>query len=264
MAANRQSAGELNKVPAVFWRELPDPRDPCAPEGQRTELFLDRYAWEHVLSKHVFPGREPWADVFSAERLRGLRRVEDVSAFADPDVAAAVEAVGCEIRRALERPLALLYEVGPLGESGRRPARRWILVLPSGATAHVKETKDGNRLATCYFPAYGLVLRNRKDRWRRVVKHLVWRYGEFDGQRNAVWLPSADLVKHFPSKSPFQEQRSAIRFVTPSTWGFCPELEGCPWRGRLSAWSASEAPSPRPRHRLKPRRRPPEEEGFTK
>lgn len=228
MAANRQSAGELNKVPAVFWRELPDPRDPCAPEGQRTELFLNRHGWEHVLSKHVFPGREPWADVFSAERLRGLRQVEDVSAFANPDVAAAVEAVGCEIRRALERPLALLYEVRRLGESGWLRARRWILVLPSGATAHVKETKDGNRLATCYFPAYGLVLKNRKDRWRRAVAHLVARYGEFDGQRNALRLPTADLVKHVPSKSPFQEEHSAIRFVTPSTWGFVRSWRAAP------------------------------------
>lgn len=264
MAANRQSVGKSNKVPAVFWRELPDPRDPCAPEGQRTEIFLDRYGWEHVLSKHVFPGREPWADIFSAERLRRLRQLEDVSAFTSTDVAAAVEAMGCEVRDALERPLALLYEVRRLGESGRPPARRWILVLPSGATAHVKETKDGNRLATCYFPAYGLVLTNRKGRWRRVVKHLVVRYGEFDGQRNALRLPTADSVKHARSESPLQEQHSAIRFVTPSTWGFCPELEGCPWRGRLSAWSASEAPSSGRRHRLKPRRRPPEDEEFTR
>lgn len=263
MAANRQSAGESNKPHAIFWRELPDPRDPCAPEGQRTEIFLDRRGWEHVLNKHVFPGREPWADVFSAERLRGLRQVEDVSAFTNADAAAAVDAMGCEIRDALKRPLALLYEARRLGESSRPPARRWILVLPSGATAHVKETKNGNRLATCYFPAYGFVLTNRKDRWRRVVAHLVVRYGEFDGQGNALRLPTAETVKHVPSQSPFQEQHSAIRFVTPSQWGFCPELDGCPWRGRLGEWSASEGPSPGRRHRLKPRRRPPEEEEFT-
>lgn len=254
MAAISHSADESNEVVEVLWRELPDPRDPCAPQGERTEIVLDRRCWEHVLSKHVLPGREPWADVFSAEHLQGLCRVEGARAFTNADVAAAVEALGSEVRAALERPLALLYEVRRLGGSRRPPARGWILVLPSGATAYVHETKNRNRLATCYFPSYALVIANREFRWRRVVARLVLRYGVFDTQRNALLLPTKDTVKLTPRGGPVEQLHSAIQFVTPASWGFRVELEGCPWRGRLSPWSAAEAPGPRPRHRLKPRR----------
>lgn len=258
LASNRSG----NQLVMACWRDLPDPRDPRAPEGGRTQVMLERPSWEHILDKHVLPGREPWADVFSAATVQRLFRLEDGLSSGAPDIEDALEGLGRQLRAALERPLALLYEVRRLGVGGRPPARRWILVLPSGATAHVHETKDGNRLATCYFPAYALVIRDRGDRWRRVVAHLVVRYGVFDTQRNALLLPTAEVVKFAPFKGPVKELQSAIRFVTPSKWGCCPELDGCPWRGRLGDWSAAEAPSPRRRHRLKPRRRrsPDEEE----
>gem|GEM_PF-4182072 len=43
----------------IVWQDLPDPSDPAAPAGARTAVVLDWRAWDHVVKKHVLPGREP-------------------------------------------------------------------------------------------------------------------------------------------------------------------------------------------------------------
>jgi hypothetical protein len=262
MVENSSKGSDFHEVKAVFWTELPDPRDLCAPVGVRTKVMLDRHSWKHIVDKHVLPGREPWGDVLSTDTLRKLCKVGSPVSFADPVVADAVARLGKQVRETLERPLALLFEARRLGGSGPTPPSRWMLVLPSGATAHVHETKKDNRLVTCYFPSYALVIRDRGFRWRHVVSHVVWRYGVVDMHRRALLLPTESTVKPAPQKGLVKALHSAIRFVTPASWGFCQELDGCPYRGRLDEWPAAEALSPRPRHRLKPRRRrsPDEEE----
>ncbi len=259
MAAINPEEGK--PLTAIVWDELPDPRDPHAPRGARTQIRFERRCWQHILEKHVLPGREPWADIFSDELLRRLVRLEDTGTLSDPVVADTIQRLGQQVREALQRPLVLLYEVRRLGDAGRAPPDRWLLVLPAGAVAFVHQSKGRNRLATCYFPAYASVIKDRGFRWRHLVSHLVWQYGVVETRCNALVLPTEDTVKPAPSKGPVKELRSAIRFVTPTTWGFCPELAGCPWRGRLGPWPAAEAPSAGSRRRLKPRRpRPPEQE----
>lgn len=250
-----------NQPPAaVCWGDLPDPRDPQAPAGARTQILLDCDCWQHVLSKHVLARREPWRDIFSDELLGRLVGLVHPPGFADPVVAQAIDRLG---RQALERPLALLHEVRRPDRAGKAPSQRWVLVLPSGATALVHESKKRNRLATCYFPSYAAVTRNRARRWLDVVACLVLRYGIFDTRRNALLLPTVDTVIPVPPKGPAKQLHAAIRFVTPTSWGFCPELNGCPWRGRPPDWPAAETWAPSPRYRLKPRGRPPNEEDST-
>ncbi len=88
-----------------------------------------------------------------------------------------------------------------------------------------------------------------------MVARLVSLYGVFDTQRNVLRLRELETVKSVRRKGPVTQVRSAIRFVTPVTWGFCPELKGAPWRGRLSQWPAAELAGPIRRHRLNPRHR---------
>jgi len=245
---------DMPQSKAVVWHDLPDPRDPNAPGGARTQLVLERWSWENILDKHVLPGREPWGDILSLDTFRNLRRSKSPANFGDPMVADAIARLESQVRQTLQRPLVLLLEVRRLGQSRPNPSRVWMLVLPSGAVAYVHERKKGNRLATCYFPAYSLVNSNRGFRWRRVASSLVLRYAIFDTQRSALLLPTPDTVRFSPRKGPVRELHSAIRFVTPASWGFCPDLEGCPWRGRLGEWSAAEIATARSRRRLKPRR----------
>jgi len=152
---------EMAQSKTVVWHDLPDPRAPNAPGGARTQLMLQRYSWKHILDKQVLPGREPWDDILSPDILRNLHRSQTPANFADPVVADAVARLEAQVRQTPERPLVLLLEVRRLGQSRPNPCRVWMLVLPSGAVAYVHESKKGNRLATCYFPAYSLVNINR-------------------------------------------------------------------------------------------------------
>jgi hypothetical protein len=235
----------------VCWPELPDPRNAHAPDGARTAVRLEIRVWQHILGKHVLPGWEPWTNMFSSEILPRLLRLIDPCISSDPVVTDG-EAIRRHVRQALERPLGLLHEARPIRSPRKRPQRVWLLVLPCGATAYVHEKKSYNRLATCYFPAYALVLKNKAFRWRRGARRLVAEYGVFEAKRNALRLPEPETVKEVKRQGCVKQLRAAIRFVTPSSWGFCHELDGVPWHGKPGEWPATEAASPG-RRRLKPR-----------
>ncbi len=244
------------KEQQVWWGNLACP----SPPPERTNVILSRAVWGHILTKHVIDDREPWRDLLPAGTREALAAHPTESLQSAP-VAAAVGSLECQVRESLARPLVLLFEVQKPGASGGRGRERWCLVLPAGATAYVAARGGTNNfLVTCYFPRESAVERDRQRRWRRVVRRLVLRYAVWDAQLGAIRLPDAGTVQLHPAKSPARASHSAIRFVTAATWGFCPELTGVPWRGRLTPWSAAEPlepcswPTPR-RHRIKPSRR---------
>ena len=241
----------------VRWPDLVCP----APPPDRTDITLSGEAWRHIFTKHIAAGREPWGELLPAETFAALAAADPAEGFQNATVAAAVGVLEWQVRESLARPLALLYEVRRAGMTGGHPRRRWCLVLPAGATAYVA-ARGGNHnfLVTCYFPKASVVETHRERRWRRVVRRLVLRYGTWDVQLGAIRLPDEKTVRHYSAQRPTGELHSAIRFVNPTTWGFCPELAGVPWRGRLAPWPAAEPSEPpsRPpprRHRIKPRRR---------
>jgi len=228
----------------VVWRDLADPSDPRAPQGQRTIVKLSAQAWNHIVDKHVANPMEPWDDLLS----RTVREAVVQHDANNSAVRQAVDRLGEQIRQSLERPLALLYRMA--GAGGRRV---WLLVLPSGANA-VVHVKGRPRLVTCYYPRVATVEDNRECRWRRVVAQLVWRYGKVSGRQ--VLLPSSDYQVSVTGVDGRKELRRAIRFVTPEMWGFVPNMRGCPWQGQLDVWPAAacgQAHSGR-KHGLRPRR----------
>ncbi len=246
--------GNSESSSLVSWGNLPDPRDPNAPDGARTEIRLDRQAWKHILKKHVFPGREPWDDVFSPAVFHCLVSSATTEFVENATVAEAVTDLERQVRESMNRPLVILYERARLRWGDYEPRSSWLLVLPSGAIAHVHQKNSCNRMATCYFPSYAVVHNVGAVRWRKVVAHLVVKYGIFDTERKAVRLPEPHTVKLVSVRGAVEEFRSSIRFVTPSSWGFSIELDGSPWRGRLASWAAAEVPTTLARRRLKPRR----------
>lgn len=230
----------------VCWPDLPAPRNARAPDGARTAVRLEIRVWQHSLGKHMLPGWEPWADIFPSEILPRLIRLIDPCVSSVPIVTDG-EAVRRQVRRALERPLALLHKARPIRSPRKRPQRVWLLVLTCGATAYI-HGKSYNRLATCYFPAYALVLKNKAFRWRRGARRLVAEHGVFDAKRNALRLPEPETVKEVKRQGCVKQLRAAIRFVTPTSWEFCHELDGVPWRGKLGEWPAAEVASSGRRH----------------
>jgi len=216
------------------WSDLPDPRV----DSGRTELTISFQAWQHIVAKHIVPGNEPWDDVFPKEVLNALAKSAQ-SAHGPSSMPEGVsEAFGWQVRETLSRPLVLLYESHTLGSPMGQPFRMWCLVLPAGATAYVRDQgKQGNSLRTCYFPTTMVVERNSQQRWRRVVRQLVIRYGIWDRDLGAVRLPADQTIRFSPCKGPVRELRSAINFVTPASWGFCPNVSGCPWGGPPQSWS---------------------------
>lgn len=255
--AEKHNSGVSHEQGRVCWGDLMCP----APPPTCTQVHLSGAAWRHLLTKHVLNDREPWCDVLSAE-TRDVLAADPDRSFRNAAVAAAVGALEHQVRESLARPLALLFEVRRLGGAGGAPGRRWCLVLPAGAIAFVAARGGANNfLVTCYFPKASAVERDRQRRWRRVVRRLVLRYAVWDAQLGAIRLPNDVAILLHPAKGPTEELHSAIRFATPSTWGFCPELDGIPWRGRLASWPAAELsevpsrPTPQRRHRIKPRRR---------
>ncbi len=243
-------SGGPQKRSSVRWGDLHDPR----PESARTSITLGDKAWRHIVEKHIVPGREPWGNLFPDEVFKNLMGACVPVDLTDPAVTVFEE----QVRQSLERPLVLLYEVRSLGGAQQEPLQTWCVVCPAGAVAYVADRgKHGNYLLTCYFPKAAAVERNREQRWRRVIRALVVRYGVWDSEQRALRLPEEHIIRFSPKNGPVRQLHSAIRFVTPASWGFCPELAGVPWRGRLTAWAAAPPPkkSTGRRHRLKPRRR---------
>ncbi len=159
----------------VGWEDLPDPVDPATPSGHRTQIIVDSGAWRHLLEKHVLSCKEPWEDVFSLEVLDSLGRSDRRNDLGDEIVVQALLELEGQVRSSLGRPLALVYEVRPLGWSGAHPLQDWLLILPVGATVYVHSRQGGNWLATCYFSRAAVVEFRRERRWQSVVRRLVLR-----------------------------------------------------------------------------------------
>ncbi len=255
--------------PLVVWQDLPDPRDPAA-AGKKVSIVVDPTAWEEHVARHVVNRGEPWDSVLETATIAALRKAHAAGIAVPLQVLQqALERLELEIRRSLERPLAIVHEVRHLGSSSKHVPHVWLLLLPCGATAYVRQGGWGQGagvgyLATCYFPRAATVEPNRERRWARVLRDLVVRYGLLD-QRRGLLPPDDQHVVSVVQDGVVREFRSAIHFVTLESWGFRVELAGSPWRGRLAPWVPAPpaarppyAPGPpqRPRSRsLKSRRR---------
>lgn len=228
------------------WDDLPDPRDPQAPEGRRIAVRVDRAVWEHIATKHVANRREPWDELLSPETRRALLEGTTGGEEGRRSVEQALARLEGELRHSLQRPLVMLHRAWQPGR-GRRKV--WLAVLPCGATAYVHEGGRNAYLVTCYFPRAAVVEKKRERRWSRVVASLVLRYGQWSEDRRRLLAPPEEhrvLIAHDAANA----VRDRIRFVTLAAWGFVPELEGRPWRGRLGEWEAAGLPAkPSPKQR---------------
>ena len=254
--------------PLAVWRDLPDPRAPAA--GVKVSIVVNAGAWEeHVVGRHIVNRREPWDGALEPATAETLRQAHAAGTAVPPQVRRqALEWLELEIRRSLERPLAMLYEVHPPDSPDERVPHVWLLLLPCGATAYVHQARwrqggwrqggGGGYLATCYFPRVAAVEPNGERRWTRVLRDLVGRYGILDACRGLL-PPGPQHEVRVMEDGVVREVRSAIQFVNLASWGFRAELTGSPWRGRLAPWTPSSPPAGPPRgprpHRTKPRRR---------
>jgi hypothetical protein len=224
--------------PAARWTDLPAPGAPA----DRWELEVPAAAWAHVRDKHLADRREPWRDWLGAEAV----------ARCGADPAAVLAALGAAARASLGRPLVLAY-VAVVAPGRRGGGEVWQLVLPAGALLVARRGADGRRrVATCFFPRAACAEDNPARRWRKAVASLVRRHAVRGPSGRDLVPPAADDLVPGAGGAP---ACARVRFLTPEQWGFATELRGTPWRGRLGSWDAAAAPAPRPKRRLKPRRR---------
>ena len=110
--------------PLVVWRDLPDPRDPVA-VGTKVSIVVNSAAWEEHVVRHVVNRGEPWDSLLDTATAETLRKAHAAGTAVPPQILQqALARLELEIRRSLERPLAMLYGVHRLGSSGKkRPAR---------------------------------------------------------------------------------------------------------------------------------------------
>lgn len=211
---------------AAEWDGLPDPRDASAPDGIRCRVQLRTWAWRHIAAKHIAPREEPWDEWLALAVNASSLEQGSGEVFA---------VLGNRLRLCLERPLAIVSGVGT--ENARPSVTTWQLVLPGGALLIVRcGTRGHPHVITCFFPR--VVLRERKPhlRWRRLVAKLVERHAQFQPDGGTIVPPDGN-----------------VRFVTAQTWGFRPELRGCPWRGTLTDSPGYDAAIPQAKRKLKPR-----------
>ncbi|NMC21532.1 MAG: hypothetical protein GYA33_14070 [Thermogutta sp.] len=215
------------------WSDLPDPR----PENQGRPLGVDfaEWAWRHCV-KHWTAHDEPWKEEFGAGTVTQLGTA-DGKVPADP---AAVNQVLNVLREqaaeSLRRPLVLL-----LRQRGRASkGLQWLLVLPSGALAVLRGNHSSARWVTCYYLRAAAVEKRRRLRWQITVRRLVRRYVPIQGNPPQCLLPGPDQEISVVKKGTYVERVRSLRFITPANWGFCEELNGIPWRGRLTSWPAAE------------------------
>jgi len=238
------------------WRELPDPRGWFEGSPKSCTVRFTVEALGHIIERHMTDGREPWDQWLPPEHVAHLVQVwrDGFPTGLDPEVFESVaDSFGQAVRASLERPLALLaVSLRPQSPPGARGRATWNLVTPHGAIFVIRPRRG--LLVTGYFHRAACGERRPNRRWRAVVRSLVRRYANWTDQ--GIRPPhEADLVEVRTPAGALQELRTQIQFVTPNTWGFCPELDGSPWRGRLGEWPLAPASTPKTkRFHLKPRR----------
>ncbi len=217
------------------WPDLPDPR-PDNPDRKLEVVFAD-WAWDHCV-KHWTNREEPWQEEFGPDVVTQLRTTQGRDPAAPEIVSKVLHVLREQAAESLRRPLVLLLRQH--GKAGKR--LQWLLVLPSGALAVLSGTNSRARWITCYFLRAVAVEKRRRLRWQIAVRRLVRTYVPIQGSPPQCLLPRANQEISV-KKGACVERIRSLRFITPLNWGFCEELHGAPWRGRLSSWPAAE-PSP--------------------
>ncbi|GIX01880.1 MAG: hypothetical protein KatS3mg112_0817 [Thermogutta sp.] len=236
------------------WSHLPNPREE-ADNQTLTAVFCEN-VWHHCL-KHWVCQDEPWKEEFGADVVAQLRNNVDLSSAKGRSIIDVVlGGLKKQTQESFVRPQVLIFR--------RRLSignhTNWLLILPSGAIAILRETGQFLRWITCYYLAPVAVVKKRRERWKTAVRQIIRRYVPLKGEPPQWLLPSQEEeVAIRNSEGKVIGWVKNLQFITPENWGFEPELKGCPWRGRLPSWPAAEEAesptyaTPRPRW-LKPRR----------
>lgn len=241
------------------WADLPDPRDEKAPDGGRCEVRVNQGACRHI-ARHFRARGEPWRELLDRPHLAMMARIVDAPPGADdhPLLAEVVACLEQLARRALGKPLVLLYRASRPGVTLRMPDR-WLLVLPCGATMVIGvDTRGSARLTTCFYSRWAIRERNPNQRWRRVAASWVRRTVRIDTELKRFRLrgvgdPPVEVDTEYGT-----ETRSDHRFVSLGEWGFVCEQGQWVWMGRLRDWGEPAPPAPpaaASKFRLRPRRR---------
>ncbi|MCS7305950.1 MAG: hypothetical protein NZ602_12695 [Thermoguttaceae bacterium] len=241
----------------AVWQDLPDPTDPAAPKGQKTQMVVPVSTWHHILEKHIRCELEPWSELLTESVRQALIDQPVEASEQTAEGQQALRRLETEVRHSLERPLVLLYAMRPVketGQAGETRYRVWGMVLPSGATAYAHQKGGKVELMTCYFPKPCGVKTNRDQRWQKTVKTLLWRYCSRSADNRGLCYPDETYQVLVRPEGEEPQYRTRIRFVTWQTWGFLSGEPGSPWRGRLEPWPAAEPPQAQNRkpHRLRP------------
>jgi hypothetical protein len=240
--------------PLVTWRSLPDPTNNLrAPQGGTCNVVVGQLVWEKIVQKHVSPGSEPWAELWSPELVAAFRTDGPYPVAEDGTLLwrQALDGLEAAVRECLRRPLALLHVIR-LAKGHSDPV--WILVLRSGAKAIIRSRGPWyHALASCYFTDAICRVRNPQRRWLELLRRLVSQHVTFRGTGAALPGPAEEFRVS-------GTVHAEVRFVTPETWGFATELRGQPWRGRPTPWPDPAPSDPqKASRRLRPRRRRVEE-----
>lgn len=205
------------------WENLPDARDPNAPDGDRCCVVLLQQHLAHMVERHLGRQDGPWTEWLGPKLCEQLIQWLNGELELGPAISDELcERFQEQVGEALRRPLVVLQ---PMDQ--RNAA--WILVLPCGALAIVRP----NREYIFVVPAYSLYrarIGPPHKRWLRAVHSLVWRYCDLEHIGGALQLVLGNGCW--------------VRWVRLETWGFATAGESLVWRGRLAPWPAAEKLSP--------------------
>lgn len=235
------------------WENLPDPT--CLYEGRSVTctIAINEGLWNHNNFKHLRNPEEPWEDLLGdslcAEAWRLAQNDGQLSNTIDI-LRRITEALEDEVRRSLERPLALVFDLHVATSEGKWLLQRWLLILPAGAMFRVRKRKPNARTAyaeSCYFP--DTVRRCSSDRrWVERVEELALAFGKNDGGELTV-RDMDERLSSGPGRQGVRDkdwdvEARRVRFALPATWGFGSNLKPEPWRRDLvPAWMEPGAPT---------------------
>lgn len=212
------------------WDNLPDPRDPNAPQGATCSVVLEEQYLAHFVQKHIAKGDGPWVEWLGAELVEQLTHWLDGEIELTPELREEIcRRLREQLEESLRRPLVLLQTV--------LNVTTWILVVPCGALFILRSKNSKVLMVTTYYPRR-LAHWPATKRWRKVVAKLVWRYANLV-EVGGCWRLVAD-------------EKGPVRWVRLETWGFDTTAPIPVWSGRLQPWPAAEKLSPpQPNRRIK-------------